>query len=158
VRRGLLIAVVLAVLTAAALQAADQAPPPRRDAVERAALAPPRLRTNPEPIAAEFQPAPFPPRDIRLPEPGEAPPSETAAFCDEGNWSRLDLDATPTGGGAFRVDAAAWDRALSGTRAGLASFLSLCRADGGTDTLVAARTDETLATYDPEAGLRIAPR
>jgi len=157
-RRVLLAVLALAIVVAAALLAAGDAPTPRADPVERSAISPPRLRTEPEPIPVEFMPAPFPSRNVQRPDPRQPPPSETAAYCDERNWSRLDLGTTRVRNGEFRVDEAAWNRALTETKAGLASFLSLCHADGGTITLIAAVSGETLASYHPASGLRLAGR
>jgi hypothetical protein len=119
-----------------------------------------RAADTPAPIPPEHMPPPFGDRGIRLPDPGAPPASETAAFCDESNWTRLsesELRPSIDGEGVFRVDATAWDRALAGSRAGLASWMSQCQRDGGPIVIVAHVTGERLATYDPGSGLRPAP-
>ena len=55
--------------------------------------------------------------------------------------------------GAFRVDEAAWDRTLSGSKAGLANWMSQCHEQGAAIEIVGAESGQSLATYDPRSGL-----
>ena len=89
-----------------------------------------------------------------FPTPGEPTASETALFCDDGKWSQIDLLVSRTDGGAFWVDEEAWKRELTGTKVGLASWMSQCHQDGNPIEIVAAETGALLATYDGRTGLR----
>jgi hypothetical protein len=102
-------------------------------------------------------PPPFEERRIVFPAMGEAPPSQTAEFCDDGNWSRLDLVVSRTDSGAFWVDEDAWNRELTGSKVGLASWMSQCHGDGAPIEIVAADSGALLATYDARTGLRLKP-
>jgi hypothetical protein len=99
-------------------------------------------------------PAPFGDRRIELPDPDAAPTSETAAFCDAENWGRLDWVVAQSDDGTFQVDEDAWNRALSASQAGLASWMSICHQNGGPVEIVGASTRALLATYDTRSGLR----
>lgn len=102
----------------------------------------------------ENLPAPFGERRIMPPDENEPMPSETAAYCDEGNWSRMELLVGRSTDGAFRVDQDAWGRALTGYQVGLANWMSLCHQEGEPIKIVAAESGALLATYDTRAGLR----
>jgi hypothetical protein len=88
---------------------------------------------------------------------GEAPASETVAFCNEGNWKRIDLVFSRTEDGAFWVDGEAWSRELTGSQVGLASWMFQCHGDGSEIEIVAADSGAVLATYDARTGLRSHP-
>jgi hypothetical protein len=106
------------------------------------------------PIPPEHMPPPFEERMIRKPDPMEPAPSQTAAFCSDENWGRLNALVSQGEGGEFRVDAALWNRSLGSSRAGIASWMSYCKSDGQAVRIVAADSGALLATYDPESGLR----
>ncbi len=55
--------------------------------------------------------------------------------------------------GEFRVDSETWNRHLTGTRAGIASWMSYCKGGGRAVRIVAAEDGVLLATYDPRSGL-----
>jgi len=55
--------------------------------------------------------------------------------------------------GAFAVDEAAWRRTLTGTRVGLASWMSQCHRSGAPIEIVSASTGAVLAVYDVFSGL-----
>jgi len=101
----------------------------------------------------QILPVPFPERRIRVPQPGEAVPSETAAYCDEANWRNTDIVVERLAPGAFAVDEAAWRRTLTGTRVGLASWMSQCHRSGAPIEIVSASTGAVLAVYDVFSGL-----
>ena len=103
-----------------------------------------------EPLAN--MPPPFLERRFDFPAEGEEPPSETASYCADANWSRMELLVGRSDSGAFRVDEAAWDRALTGSKAGLASWMSQCHESGAAIEIVAAESGRKLATYDPQSG------
>ncbi|MBW2295265.1 MAG: hypothetical protein JRG89_10165 [Deltaproteobacteria bacterium] len=128
---------------------------------ELLALAPAQLAVTPPPIPPEHMPPPFGERRIvfpaMFPRTGEAPPSETAAFCDDSNWGQIDLVVSRSEGGAFWVDEDAWNRELTGSKVGLASWMSQCHRDGAPIEIVAADTGALLATYDARTGLRSHP-
>ena len=84
----------------------------------------------------------------------EPPQSQTAAFCADENWSQMDVLVSPGEAGEFRVDAVAWNRTLTVTRAGIASWVSTCKGDGQAVRILAANTGVLLATYDADSGLR----
>ena len=111
----------------------------------------------PPPIPLEYMPPPFEERRIVFPAMGEGPPSQSAAFCDDGNWSRLDLVVSRSDNGAFWVDEDAWNRELTGSKVGLASWMSQCHGDGAPIEIVAADSGALLATYDARTGLRLNP-
>lgn len=100
-----------------------------------------------------FLPAPFKRRVIVPPVEGEPLPSQTAGYCDESNWKKVDLIVGRTADGGFRVDEAAWDRAMLGSKAGLATWMSQCHEEGSAIEIVAAESGRRLATYDPRSGL-----
>ena len=146
-------------LALAAFAVLRDAPEHPDASAQDAAVAPPRSAPAPPAIPPEHMPPPFADRNVRLPEPGAPTPSETAAFCAEGNWSRLsesDLRPTPGEDGTLGVDADVWNRTLTATRAGIASWMSQCQANGGRVLIVANTTGDWLATYDPREGLRAA--
>ena len=97
-------------------------------------------------------PPPFLERRLDFAAEGEEPPSETAAYCADANWSRMELLVGRSDSGAFRVDEGAWDRALTGSKAGLASWMSQCHEAGSAVEIVAAESGRKLATYDPQSG------
>ncbi len=117
-----------------------------------AQLAPPGLAETLR-IQQEYPP-PFEPREIRRPDPNEPAPSQTAAFCADENWSRLDMRVSPGEAREFRVDPVAWKQGLTETRAGIASWLFYCKADGQAVYILAADSGVLLATYDADSGLR----
>ena len=117
-------------------------------------LDPPRVAESPPPIPPEHMPPPFGDRMIRKPDPMEPAASQTAAFCADENWSRMDVRVSPGEAGEFRVDPALWNRRLTSTRAGIASWMSLCKGDGQAVRIVAADSGVLLATYDASSGLR----
>jgi hypothetical protein len=100
-----------------------------------------------------FMPPPFGERNIDFMADGEPPRSETANYCADANWSRMDLLVGRRDDGAFRVDEAGWDRALTGSKAGLANWMSQCHEQGAAIEIVAAKSGQSLATYDPRSGL-----
>jgi hypothetical protein len=99
-------------------------------------------------------PPPFEDRMIRKPDPSEPVPSQTEAFCASEKWSRMDLAVSQSDGGEFRVDRAAWDRTMTSSRAGIASWISTCKLDGASVRIVAEGSGALVATYDPQSGLR----
>jgi hypothetical protein len=153
-RSGLVVAA--AAVTLAALVVAYRFEP--SEPAPATPLVPARVSASPEPIPPEHMPPPFRERDVQRPDPEAPAPSETAAFCDESQWSGLDLVVGQNADGEFRVDIAAWERALTDTKAGIANWMSLCRRDGGAVTIVGDATGATLATYDPTTGLRLSRR
>ncbi len=100
-----------------------------------------------------FMPPPFGERNIDFMAEGEPPRSETANYCADANWSRMDLLIGRRDDGAFRVDEAAWDRELTSSKAGLANWMSQCHEQGAEIKIVAAKSGQSLATYDPRSGL-----
>jgi len=106
------------------------------------------------PISTDHMPPPFGERGIREPDPEAPPIDQTAAFCDEDNWPHLDTVVSKDDAGEFRVDESAWHGTLAGTRANLASWMSLCERNGAPVRIVSADTGDLLATYSPGAGLR----
>lgn len=126
-------------------------------AVQTPALAPTHMVAVPPPIPPEYLPPPFEERRIVFPTLGEAAASETAVFCDDGKWSQIDLVVSRTDDGAFWVDEDAWNRELTGSKVGLASWMSQCYRDGSPIEIVAAETGALLATYDARTGLRSHP-
>jgi len=154
-----------AIATAIALYALRDSTPASVESEEMPALAPAQLAVAPTPIPPEHMPPPFGERRIvfpamfptMFPTTGEAPPSETAAFCDDSNWGQIDLVFSRTDGGAFWVDEDAWNRELTGSKVGLASWMSQCHGDGAAIEIVAADTGALLATYDAQTGLRSHP-
>ncbi len=129
------------------LEADSTSEPPAR-------LAPARVAERAREIPPEHMPPPFADRVIPKPDAMEHVPSKTAAFCAEKNWNRMEILVSPGDAGEFRVDLAAWNRSLTGTRAGIASWMSYCKGDGRTVRIVAADSGVLLATYDPSSGLR----
>ena len=81
-------------------------------------------------------------------------PSQTAAFCADENRGAMDVLVSAGEAGEFHVDSTAWNRSLTGTWAGIASWMSYCKGDGRTVRIVAAGSGVLLATYDPGSGLR----
>ena len=144
--------VVVAMLTL--VYALRDAPP---DFPEPPALAPARVAVAPAPIPPEYMPPPFGERGIVFPAMGDAPASETAAYCDPSNWGQIDLVVSRSDDGAFWVDEDAWNRELTGSKVGLASWMSQCHRDGAPIEIVAADTGALLATYDARTGLRSHP-
>lgn len=118
------------------------------------ARGPARVAQAVAPIPPEHMPPPFGERKIRQPDPEEPAPSQTAAFCATEKWSRMDLLVSQSDAGEFRVDPVAWSRNLTGSRAGIASWMSTCRRDGRAVRIVAADSGILLATYDRRSGLR----
>lgn len=104
-------------------------------------------------IPLRFMPPPFERRRIVLPVEGAPLPSETAAYCEDSNWAKVDFVVGRTEAGRFRVNEAAWNRALLGSKAGLASWMSQCLDDGSAIEIVAAESGRRLAVYDPRSGL-----
>lgn len=102
----------------------------------------------------EFLPAPFERRKIIPPVEGEPLPSETVAYCDEGNWAKMDLVVSKTESGEFSVRETAWHDALSGGQAGIANWMSQCFQNGASVEIVSADTGDLLAIYDGATGLR----
>ncbi|MFT5444709.1 MAG: hypothetical protein ACI8W3_003766 [Myxococcota bacterium] len=102
----------------------------------------------------EFLPAPFERRKITPPVEGEPLPSETAAYCDEGNWAKMDLVVSKTESGEFSVRETAWHDALSGGQVGIANWMSQCFQNGDPVQIVSADTGDLLAVYDGATGLR----
>lgn len=100
-----------------------------------------------------LMPPPFGERGIAPLAPGETPPSQTAAYCDDSNWKKVDVIVGRTESGEFRVDEATWNRTGLGSKAGLANWMSLCHENGSTIEIVAADSGRTLAIYDPSSGL-----
>jgi hypothetical protein len=100
-----------------------------------------------------LMPPPFGDRNIDFMAEGEPPRSEIANYCADANWSRMDLLVGRRDDGAFRVDEASWDRALTGLKAGLANWMSQCHEQGAAIEIVAAESGQSLATYDPRSGL-----
>lgn len=134
-------------------EAAIPVPPPSPASQSQSALAPPRPQGDQERIAPEFMPAPFEDRMIRLPEPGAPPPSQTASLCSEENENRMKALVSRGSGQQFVVDSAAWRSSLTSTRAGIASWVSLCEGDGGAIDIVASGSGLLLATYHTQTGL-----
>lgn len=102
----------------------------------------------------ELLPAPFKERSMLPPVEGEPRPSETAAFCDEANWLRLDVIVERTQQGAFAVEEKMWNAALTSSRVGIASWMSRCHEAGAPIEIVSAASGDLLASYDLESGLR----
>ncbi len=100
-----------------------------------------------------LMPPPLGDRNIDFMAEGEPPRSEIAHYCADANWSRMDLLVGRRDDGAFRVDEAGWDRALTGLKAGLANWMSQCHEQGAAIEIVAAESGQSLATYDPRSGL-----
>jgi len=134
----------------------EDAPAPPESAPSRpqTALAPPRAEAPQQPIAPEDMPAPFEGRMIRKPEPGAPQPSQTASLCSDENGNRMKALVSRSSGRQFAVDSAAWRLSLASTRAGIASWASLCEGDGGAIDIVASGSGLLLATYDTQSGLR----
>jgi hypothetical protein len=159
-RRIAIVGVVVIAMTIA-LYALRDSTVASLESEEMPALAPAQLVAAPVPIPPEHMPPPFGERRIvfpaAFPAMGEAPPSETAAFCDDSNWGQIDLVVSRTDDGAFWVDEDAWNRELTGSKVGLASWMSQCHGDGAPIEIVAADTGALLATYDTRTGLRSHP-
>ncbi len=120
----------------------------------QAALAPARIGRAEPPLPPEYMPAPFEDRMIRRPEPGAPRPSQTASLCSEENGERMKALVSRGSDRQFVVDPAAWRASLASTRAGIASWVSLCEGDGGTIDIIASGSGQFLATYDAQSGLR----
>ena len=103
--------------------------------------------------AEDVLPVPFVRRPVLPPESGEALPAETASYCDEAHWKRTDVLVERPAPGTFAVDEEAWQRTLTGTRVGLASWMSQCHQAGAPIQIVSAATGALLATYDDANGL-----
>ena len=130
------------------------APPRSAPSQPQAALAPARVDGGQQPIAPEYMPAPFEDRMIRRPEPGTPPSSQTASLCSDENGDRMKALVSRGGGRQFVVDSVTWRSSLASTRAGIASWVSLCEGDGGAIDIIASGSGLLLATYDTQSGLR----
>jgi hypothetical protein len=101
------------------------------------------------------------PRDMRTIHEGgpvgllglNASPDQTS-FCDESNWSRMEL-VEEVDGEQFFVDQAAWNGMPIGTRAQLASWMSKCETQGDGVEIYGGGSGALLATYHPRSGLQV---
>ena len=80
---------------------------------------------------------------------------ETKAFCDESNWSRVEI-VEDVSGERIYVDRAAWQSTPIGTRAQLASWMSKCKGQGEGVEILGGGNGQLLATYHPGEGLVLA--
>ncbi|MBW2420710.1 MAG: hypothetical protein JRH19_19360 [Deltaproteobacteria bacterium] len=78
-------------------------------------------------------------------------PNDTP-FCDESNWSRMEIVEQVDGQQVF-VDQRAWKSAPVGTRAQLASWMSKCKRQGEDVEIYGDGSGALLATYHPSKGL-----
>lgn len=95
--------------------------------------------------------------EIAVPDPGHPVAEPDAAFCDEGNWSRVAAPESRNDAGELAVDRELWESQLIQTQVGLASWMSRCLRDGEPVTIVARDGGAVLATYDPGTGFRSGP-
>ena len=103
----------------------------------------------------EKMPTVLTPRNIHTRNSGE---NWREAFCDETNWSGLDLEIEAGSDGDFFIDGEGWEHTPTSTRVGLASFISECRGDGQPIRIRAAGEGALLAEYHASSGLRSALR
>ena len=152
-RSALALATAVGAIAVAALLYGQESAEPEPESAPK--LAPPHASATPAPIPPDHMPPPFEDRKVEKPDPAAPLPPETAAFCDDRNWRRLDLAATRSADAEYRIDEAAWNRALASAKTGLASWMSQCHQGGGPVTIVADSTGRRLATYDPQSGLHM---
>lgn len=74
-------------------------------------------------------------------------------LCSEERIARMDEFVEGHGLGEIFVDRASWETTPDGTRAGIASFFSKCRHEGGAVNVLDGAGGELLAVYTPGAGL-----
>jgi len=82
-----------------------------------------------------------------------ASPNQTS-FCDESNWSRMEMVEEVDGEQIF-VDQVAWNGMPIGTRAQLASWMSKCQRQGDGVEIYGGGSGALLATYHPGSGLQV---
>jgi hypothetical protein len=104
--------------------------------------------------------AAIPAAPLELPE-GALPPIlgeprlDRIDYCDDRNWSRLDVLVREVRGEELIVDESAWQDAGASTRAGLASWASKCRLDGRALVVRAHGSGRELGAYDAAFGYEI---
>lgn len=74
-------------------------------------------------------------------------------LCSEERIARMDAFVTGHGLGELFVDRATWETTPGGTRAGIASFFSKCRHEGGAMDVLDGAGGDLLAVYTPDSGL-----
>lgn len=74
-------------------------------------------------------------------------------LCSEERIARMETFVVGHGLGELIVDRASWETTPDGTRAGVASFFSKCRHEGGAVDILDGPGGELLAVYSPGAGL-----